>query len=87
MIRNIYKKKTEATLTAVNFPVSQPKKEKLSGIQYEHLSYIFVATMAEFILETTYPSRRIIHQTDNSSNDEGKRRNEFAEWHVAWLVE
>ena len=27
---------------------------------------IFI-TMAEFILETNYPSRRIIRQTDNSS--------------------
>ena len=27
------------------------------------------------------------HRTGNSENGEGKRRNEFAQWHVAWLAE
>ena len=38
-----------------------------SVAMHPHVELLITEAVAEFILETNYPSRRIIRQTDNSS--------------------
>ena len=63
---NMFKPSTQSCLKN-NFAWNSGKWKALSRLWLKQVCYL-IHKMAEFILETSYPSRRIIRQTDNSSS-------------------